>query len=106
MARPCIRGYDAGWADVPELGRAAPYVAFGWRRRAGIARDSRSHDLRHTCASHLVMGTWGRVWRLDEVRDFLGHTDVAVTQRYAHLAPDALLGAAAETKQDRGFGGR
>jgi hypothetical protein len=34
-------------------------------------------------------GSWGRAWRLEEVRYFLGHSD-QTTQLYAHLAPDAL----------------
>ncbi|HEX2679544.1 MAG TPA: tyrosine-type recombinase/integrase [Polyangiales bacterium] len=74
---------DARWAEHRQL--------------AGIVRAARFHDLRHTCASHLLMGTWGRAWRLEEVRDFLGHSDVTVTQRYAHLSPDRLHAAAAAT---------
>jgi integrase len=50
----------------------------------------RFHDLRHTCASHLVSGTWGRAWRLEEVRDYLGHSNISVTQRYAHMSPHAM----------------
>lgn len=96
--RHFAKGYDFAWANHP----ADRYTRLGWRTRAGIARPVRFHDLRHTCASHLIMGTWGRAWALHEVRDLLGHTDVEVTQRYAHLAPDALLGAAAATvQQDR-----
>ena len=57
----------------------------------------RFHDLRHTCASHLLMGTWGRAWKIEEVCAFLGHSDITVTQRYAHLSPDHLNRAAAET---------
>lgn len=38
----------------------------GWKQRARIARHVRFHDLRHTCASQLVMGTWGRGWRIEE----------------------------------------
>lgn len=79
-------GYDAGWERI--------------RRLAGMgARKPRPrwHDLRHTCASHLVQGTWGRVWRLEEVRDFLGHASITVTQRYAHLCPGGLHDAARAT---------
>lgn len=44
------------------------------------------HSLRHTFASHLVMeGT-----DLYTVSKLLGHSSVAVTQMYAHLAPDYL----------------
>lgn len=75
-------GYDAGWADR-------------WRAAAGIERRVRLHDMRHTCASHLLQGTWSpryiaRPLRLEEVRDWLGHADIQVTQRYAHLCADGV----------------
>lgn len=46
----------------------------------------RWHDLRHTCASWLVQAGVP----LYEVSLLLGHTTVAVTQRYAHLQTDHL----------------
>lgn len=64
---------------------------------AGIKRRVRLHDLRHTCASWLVAGWWGRVWRLEDVRDFLGHSAIAMTEKYAHLAPSRLADAARDT---------
>ena len=60
-------------------------------------RTVRWHDLRHTCGSSLASGVWGREWRLEEVRDVLGHSAVAVTERYAHLAPGTLAEAAKAT---------
>jgi integrase len=75
-------GFDAGWPRV--------------RRLAGITRRVRFHDLRHTCGSHLVQGTWGRAWRLEEVREMLGHRSITTTERYAHMAPERLQGARAE----------
>src|SRR5690606_26232308 len=48
--------------------------------------------------SSLVAGWWGRVWRIEEVRDLLGHSSVKVTERYAHLAPSVLQAAAAVTQ--------
>jgi hypothetical protein len=62
----------------------------GYRMRAGITRHVRFHDLRHTCASHLVMGSWGITLSLLETAQWLGHTSLSVTQRYAHLCPDRL----------------
>ncbi|MEO8179829.1 MAG: tyrosine-type recombinase/integrase [Deltaproteobacteria bacterium] len=52
----------------------------------GITRNVRWHDLRRTCASSLVSGAWGRSWRIEEVKEVLGHTSIQTTQRYAHLA--------------------
>lgn len=105
-------GYDGGWSDV--LGRraearkrtgssAAPgerEIRPGAKTRAGITRPVRFHDLRHTCASHLVSGRdWvAREWlkrplRTEEVRGWLGHSSIAMTERYAHLAPEAMRDA-------------
>ena len=69
----------------------------GILERAGITRKFRWHDLRHSCASSLVSGWWGRRWSLEEVREVLGHQDIKTTQRYAHLASDAIALAASET---------
>ncbi len=66
-------------------------------RASGLTRRVRWHDLRHTCASSLVSGWWGRRWSLQEVKEMLGHTTIDVTQRYAHLAPGALEEAATAT---------
>lgn len=65
--------------------------------RAPLGNRLRWHDLRHTCASSLVSGWWGRRWSLEEVCALLGHSDIRVTQRYAHLAESALMRAASET---------
>jgi integrase len=89
-------GHDFGWEDVKDQ-RAKGGVRPGARSRLGIKRKVRFHDLRHSCASHLVMGTWGRRWSIEEVSKFLGHSDIQVTQRYAHLADTALHRAAEMT---------
>lgn len=70
----------------------------GWLKAAGIERNVRWHDLRHTCASSLIAGWWGRKWTLYEVKEMLGHASITTTERYSHLADSALKLAAAETK--------
>jgi integrase len=54
-------------------------------RRAEI-EDFRFHDLRHTCASHLIM----KGASIKAVQKLLGHAESRTTDRYSHLAPDHL----------------
>ena len=49
----------------------------------------RFHDLRHDFASRLVMGGVD----LYRVKELLAHGSIAMTERYAHLAPEALAEA-------------
>jgi integrase len=59
-------------------------------RNAGI-KDFRFHDLRHTCASHLIMNGAG----LKEVQEHLGHKNISTTNRYLHLTEEAKRKTAA-----------
>lgn len=66
-------------------------------KAAGIKKHVRWHDLRHTCFTSLVVGCWGRAWRLEEIQVMAGHSSITITQRYAHLGDDSLKVAARET---------
>ncbi|WP_254615795.1 tyrosine-type recombinase/integrase [Cupriavidus basilensis] len=80
---PWVFGRDGGRRIVTfQTGFAAAC------ERAGID-DYRIHDMRHTCASWLVMAGVP----LMVVKDLLGHSSVTVTERYAHLAPDQIQSA-------------
>ena len=67
-------------------------VAKSWlkaaHRRAELTLHG-VHTLRHTFCSHLAMA--GAV--VTAIRDLAGHSSVAITQRYMHLAPAAIIGA-------------
>ena len=75
-------------SDRPRSPHLALWVSV--RREAGI-EDVRLHDLRHTFASHSVMSGVP----VPVVSRILGHTNVRMTLRYAHLA-DKQIEAAAE----------
>lgn len=60
-----------------------------WLRAAGIERDLRWHDMRHTFCSSLASGIWGAAWTLEEIKDAAGHSSVTVTEKYAHLCETA-----------------
>jgi len=59
------------------------------RKRTGIS--IRFHDLRHTYASYLASSGKVDIYTLKEL---LGHSDIKMTQRYAHLINGALKKAA------------
>jgi integrase len=92
------RGHDWGFADHPER----HITRLGWWRRAGIRTRVRFHDLRDTAATHLLSGSWGPAWSMEQVSKHLGHSSVKVTEaRYAHLTRDAKRKAAASIESEK-----
>ena len=77
-----LRGYHGGQLN-------AEYASKQFKKYVRLAKLPESisfHNLRHTCASWMVQ----RGVSLPVVQAVLGHSDVKVTQKYAHLAPDVM----------------
>ena len=53
---------------------------------ANLDKRLTTHDLRHTFASHFVI----RGGSLMELRELLGHADLSMVLRYAHLEASRL----------------
>ncbi len=73
------------WVFIRGNGERVVSVRCGFTlacKKAGID-DFTIHDLRHTCAAHLISAGVA----LAEIRDLLGHSTIMMTERYAHLAP-------------------
>lgn len=69
----------------PATGKPYTTITRQWyriRKKAGIGKEFRIHDLRHTFASRMV----SRGRSLPEVQKLLGHADSRTTERYAHVA--------------------
>lgn len=79
------------WLEHFPLEITVDGVKSAWRRarvKAGMEHVN-FHDLRHSCAS-IMLGLGVDLYTISKV---LGHSGVAVTQRYAHLQVDAQRAA-------------
>ena len=76
--------------------RGALHPSQAWRivrsaaKRAGIEKAVSPHFLRHAHASHALE----RGVKLTTLRDTLGHSSIAITDRYAHARPEESSGLA------------
>lgn len=70
----------------PQTGKPLTTIKTSWKVLMTKAKilEFRFHDCRHTFASKLVMAGID----LNTVRELLGHGDIKMTLRYAHLAPE------------------
>lgn len=97
---------NRGDAYAPKVGSGGQ-IKTGWKaacRRAGLCAEVieiqpggkprrtmrplfTPHDLRHTFGSWLTM----RGVPIRTVQELMGHSDISMTQRYAHLSPDHVM---------------
>lgn len=77
-----------------KTGEAFGHVKKAWASVLNQAKvkNFRWHDIRHHFASRLVMAGVD----LNTVRELLGHADIKMTLRYAHLAPEHKANAVAK----------
>lgn len=54
-----------------------------YRKEAGLPNEISLHSLRHTACSWLAMGGA----HIETIRQFAGHTNIKVTEKYTHIAP-------------------
>ena len=80
---------------VSYLGKKLMSFSESWKRiitQCGFDFNLRIHDLRHNFVTMLVnSGT-----PLRQIQEIVGHSDLAMTQRYSNLNQDYLLGVAKE----------
>ena len=99
VAKSCLEiwkkqtaGFDVVFAS-PD-GKTRDNIKKAWKGllNASQITNFRWHDLRHHFASKLVMAGVD----LNTVRELLGHADLKMTLRYAHLAPEHKANAVAK----------
>jgi site-specific recombinase XerD len=83
----------------PQTGKKMGDCRTSWENlvKAANIENFRWHDMRHDFASQLVM----KGVDLNTVRELLGHADMKMTLRYAHLAPNVKM-RAVELLEDDG----
>ena len=83
-----LRNRSGGQLDAQYVTKRFKYYV----RRAKLPDEIHFHSLRHTCASWLAM----KGVSMKIIQSILGHSTTAVTEKYAHLKPDAMKDAMEE----------
>lgn len=88
------QGAGSGFVFPGDENKRLDNISSSWRK---LCRDAglvafRFHDTRHSFASKLVMAGVD----LNTLRELLGHGDIKMTLRYAHLAPEHKAAAVAK----------
>lgn len=76
-------------------------VSYLWSKLRSLvymAPETSPHTLRHTCASRMVQ----KGVPLAVIKEWMGHSDIKMTMRYAHIEPSQQLVDAANTSAYRG----
>ena len=92
LPRNIASGKNESYVFAKSTGEGVKSLRNGYEaavKRANLGKHIRFHDLRHTFASNLVM----KGVDLRTVAKLMGHRDIRVTMRYAHLAPEHLQAA-------------
>lgn len=63
--------------------------------------DIHPHDLRGTCATHLLSGSWGHAWTIAEVAAHLGDSIATTEKHYGHVTGGRLRETASRTGRFR-----
>jgi len=84
LKHPERQGESKGLGLVVKAVQSIKTGFTGACKRVGI-ENFRFHDLRHTFASQLVM----KGANLKEVQELLGHKNITMTMRYAHLSQES-----------------
>lgn len=89
MAGTQSRLHDAAWSACGP--NSVSHAFKSWLGKAGLPTTTRFHDLRHSCATLLlVQGVSPRV-----VMEILGHNQISTTMNiYAHVLSDSKRDAA------------
>ena len=92
--RTCVDGSPAAFVFPGPQGEQMTTLKTAWSKvaKAAALKQFTFHDLRHTFASKLVTAGVD----LNTVRELLGHGDIKMTLRYAHLAAEHKAAAVAK----------